>query len=257
MIKLSDDEGMCKEVTDASQLEALGNVNTTCPPLSLPTGQLIAMRARHYHLGADEGELREWLRPHAHRPLLYFARMFRRFGHFDNKNADAAFSERYAEAIQPAPEIRDVALRALKAVREAAKAEAGAQDGSAGRSLADAPLFDCVHMRRRDFIADHAEEESVTAYAARAAKKLRRQGKSKASGRQRRHLPVYLASDVAEEPATQAAFRKHFPQVLTCSKSSHLATWTASRALPTSPASLGKTAQSPWDARCGWAMWTN
>ena len=215
MVKLSDDEGMCKEVTDASQLEALGNVNTTCPPLSLPSGQLIAMRAKHYHLGADEGELREWLRPHAHRPLLYFARMFRRFGHFDKKDADAAFSKRYAEAVQPAPEIREVAARALKAVREATKVEAAAQEGSAGKSVADAPLFDCVHMRRRDFVADHAEEESVAAYAARAAKKLRRQGKGKASARQRRHLPIYLASDVAEEAATQAAFRKHFPLVLT------------------------------------------
>ena len=63
--------------------------------------------------------------------------------------------------------------------------------------------FDCVHMRRRDFLADHsAEEESVESYARRAAARLRR-----ADGA---FLPLYLASDVAEQPETLAAFKAAF-----------------------------------------------
>ena len=93
--------------------------------------------------------------------------------------------------------------------------------------------FDCVHMRRRDFVADHREEESVAQYAARAASKLQhvrgaggrrtgtsskaraRQRKSGAAVREASRLPVYLASDVAEEAETQQSFARHFGRVLT------------------------------------------
>ena len=74
-LRLADDERLCAEVRDSRQLEALGNVNATCPPLTLPTAQLVATTAAGYHLGADEAQIRAWLSPHAHRPLLYFARM--------------------------------------------------------------------------------------------------------------------------------------------------------------------------------------
>lgn len=237
-IRLSDDEQLCEEVTDTARMEALGNVEETCPPLRLEApSQLVAMRARRYHLGADEAELRAWLAPHAERPILYFGRMFRRFRRFASVGSQEAFDRRYAAGVQPSPAIKDAADRALKALR--------ALVGGDGH-------FDCVHMRRRDFVADHVEEESVEDYAARAVAKLQRRGSSGISGRGgngRRHKqrgphpshggfsrreakaqiqqqqlqqqqpqqpPVlYLSSDVGEELATQEAFRRHFGRVFT------------------------------------------
>ena len=64
-------------------------------------------------------------------------------------------------------------------------------------------------MRRRDFLADHAGDETTEEeYAERAATRLNGRGGGAA-------LPVYLASDVAEDLSTQAAFRKFFPRVVT------------------------------------------
>ncbi len=206
-VRLSDGEGLCAEVRDTAQLEALGNVAATCPPLELPQAQLRSMRARRFHLGASSDELAAWLAPHAHEPLLYFGRMFRRFHRFADGAQEAAFRRRYAEGVQPAPEIRAAAARALRALREAV-----AGDGT----------FDCVHMRRRDFVADHAQDEvSVEQYAATAAAKLRA-WRRKGSKHKKRHggkqlaeagiegggdPAVYLASDVAGTPEAQAAFR--------------------------------------------------
>ena len=56
-------------------------------------------------------------------------------------------------------------VQALRAAVRGAKASGGSPDGGG---------FDCVHMRRRDFVADHPEELSVDEYAAKAAAKLRR-----------------------------------------------------------------------------------
>lgn len=205
-IQLSDDEKLCEEVTDSQRLEALGNVNETCPPLRLPSAQLVARRARRYHLGMDESELRSWLAPYSREPLLYFGRAFRRFGRFSKAADEAAFRQRYAAGVQPAPEIRVAAERALQSLRAAAAVRAAAGKSAHGGRRAEG--FDCVHMRRRDFIADHAEEVGVEQYAAKAAAKLRRRGSNGRGGVAAR--PVYLASDVADEPATLAAFRRHF-----------------------------------------------
>ena len=66
-------------------------------------------------------------------------------------------------------------------------------------------------MRRRDFLADHVGEEvTVEDYAIRAAKRLRQQ-----PGAPVADLPLYLASDVAEQPAVKEEFRSHFPSVTT------------------------------------------
>jgi hypothetical protein len=202
-IQLAEGEQLCEEVADSARLEALGNVNETCPVLRLPDSaqQLVARRARRFHLGMDEMELRAWLRPYEAEPLLLFGRAFRRFGRFATPAGEADFRRRYAAGVQPAPEIRAAASRALKALRAAAAAASGGGDRS-GR-------FDCIHMRRRDFVADHAEEESVEQYAARAAAKLRRRGPGGA-GKAAPQRPIYLASDVADRPETLAAFRKHF-----------------------------------------------
>ena len=103
-------------------MEALGNVAETCPPLALPHGQLHSMRPRHFHpgaspgprpdskpgpkpdpdpdpnpgararrfhLGASDVEVATWLAPHAHQPLLLFARMFRRSRRFSNPEEHA------------------------------------------------------------------------------------------------------------------------------------------------------------------------
>ena len=77
-------------------LERLGNVNETCPPLQLRPGQLRTLKAKHFHLGASEAELRAWLAPHAHEPLLYFGRMFRRFHRFTSAEQHADFTRRFA-----------------------------------------------------------------------------------------------------------------------------------------------------------------
>ena len=47
--------------SDSAALESLGNVAATCPPLDLPSSQLVATTASGYHLGADEAQLRAWL----------------------------------------------------------------------------------------------------------------------------------------------------------------------------------------------------
>ena len=196
LIQLHSGEGLCAEVQNTSKMEALGNVDETCPPLRLPRGQLRAMRARRYHLGASSDELVRWLAPYASEPLLYFARMFRRFHRFSDATQHDAFQRKYALAVIPAPEIRAVASRALVRLRTSV--------GTDGR-------FDCVHMRRRDFVADHAKEElSVEEYARRAADILR-VGRHQAD----EGLPIYLASDVAAKPETKAAFERHFRAVKT------------------------------------------
>ncbi len=58
-------------------------------------------------------------------------------------------------------------------------------------------------------MADHADEQSVEEYARRAHEMLHRQ-----SGRGAQ-LPLYLASDVAEDASTREAFGRHFGRVLT------------------------------------------
>lgn len=58
-------------------------------------------------------------------------------------------------------------------------------------------------------MADHADEQSVEEYARRAREMLHRQS-SRGS-----QLPLYLASDVAEEASTREAFGRHFGRVLT------------------------------------------
>ena len=61
---------------------------------------------------------------------------------------------------------------------------------------------------RRDFVADHAEEErSVEEYALRAKERLHQLSS------QGTELPLYLASDVAEEASTRNAFARHFVRV--------------------------------------------
>ena len=174
-------------------LERLGNVNETCPPLQLRAGQLRTLEAKHFHLGASEAELRAWLAPHAHEPLLYFGRMFRRFHRFTSAEQHADFTRRFAWGVQPAPEIRAVAAQALQRLRRAV--------GGGG--------FNCVHMRRCARGADHTDEQSVDEYARRAHEVLHRQSSRRAQ------LPLYLASDVAEEESTRAAFGAHFGRVLT------------------------------------------
>lgn len=208
-IQLSDGEQLCAEVIDTARMEALGNVAATCPPLQLPASRLRQMRARRYHLGASSEELAAWLAPYSNERLLYFGRMFRRFHRFTDAAQDVAFRRRYADGVQPAPEIRAAAARALRTLRDAAGG-----DGS----------YDCVHMRRRDFVSDHAAEElSVEEYAKAAAERLRgwRTGKKKkkhakqgaeAEGKEAEPA-VYLASDVAETPEAKAAFAKHFRAV--------------------------------------------
>ena len=193
-VQLRANEQLCDEFLDSALMEKLGNVNTTCPPLQLGAGQLRAHLARRLHLGASEEELRAWLAPLEHEPLIFFGRMFRRFWRFSLPSAHSEFQRRYREGVQAAPEIRAIASYALRSLRETV--------GGNG-------AFHCVHMRRRDFLADHAEELSVDEYARRAAVQIRQQ-----SGADER-LPVYLASDTAESAATQAAFRAHFPRVLT------------------------------------------
>eukprot|EP00322_Chrysochromulina_rotalis_P001838 CAMPEP_0115889040 /NCGR_PEP_ID=MMETSP0287-20121206/32618_1 /TAXON_ID=412157 /ORGANISM="Chrysochromulina rotalis, Strain UIO044" /LENGTH=306 /DNA_ID=CAMNT_0003345743 /DNA_START=149 /DNA_END=1066 /DNA_ORIENTATION=+ len=206
----------------AQRSATLGNVAATCPPLRLQPGQLRSMKASRYHLGATSDELVRWLAPHANEPLLFFGRMFRRFHRFSVNADDATFRRRYAEGVQPAPEIRAVASRALRTLRSAVGG-----DGN----------FDCVHMRRRDFVADHASEEiSVEEYARRAAEKLRAVKKAqppakhkrndKRHGERKHHgestnseseemfdVAIYLASDVAELPETKAAFGRYFRAV--------------------------------------------
>jgi len=218
-VQLQDGESMCAEISDTMRMEALGNVAATCPPLRLQPGQLRSMKASRYHLGATSDELVRWLAPHANEPLLFFGRMFRRFHRFSVNADDATFRRRYAEGVQPAPEIRAVASRALRTLRSAVGG-----DGN----------FDCVHMRRRDFVADHASEEiSVEEYARRAAEKLRAVKKAqppakhkrndKRHGERKHHgestnseseemfdVAIYLASDVAELPETKAAFGRYF-----------------------------------------------
>ena len=132
-VQLHEGEELCHERTDAPELlEKLGNVNETCPPLQLRPGQLRTLKAKHFHLGASEAELRAWLAPHAHEPLLYFGRMFRRFHRFSSAQHHADFSRRFAWGVQPAPEIRTVAAQALQRLRNAVGGGA----------------FNCVHMRR-------------------------------------------------------------------------------------------------------------
>jgi len=192
-IQLSPGEQLCAETSDPLLMESQGKVNTTCPQLLLPAGQLRTIVAKYYHLGASEAQLIEWVAPFQQQRLLYFGRMFRRFSRFSSPAQQAEFSRRFQAGVQAAPPIRAVAAQALLALRRLA-----------GHS------FDCIHMRRRDFLADHAgEEATVEEYAERAARQLRAQGSSS------EQLPVYLASDVAENPSTQAAFRKHFPRVVT------------------------------------------
>ena len=189
-VQLHPDESLCEERTDSAALEALGTMNATCPSLRLPAGQLRSIRATKYHLGASETELAKWLAPLAHEPLLYFGRMFRRFGRFSSPRMHEAFRARYAAAVQPAPEIRAVAEEALRALR--------ALGGGSG-------AFDCVHMRRRDFVADHAaEERGVDEYAALSAERLH----AVSTGTDAPAAMLYLASDVADELGVREAFRR-------------------------------------------------
>ena len=122
------------------------------------------------------------------------AAVFRRFHRFTNHEVDAAFKIQYGQGVQPAPEIRVAASQTLHNLYVL---------------LGEGVKFDCVHMRRRDFVADHAAEElSVQDYARRAAQKLLdwRKLHNKDAGQ----TAVYLASDVAELSETRAAFLRHF-----------------------------------------------
>lgn len=127
----------------------------------------------------------------------YAIPQFRRFWRFRDAAEHASFVARYSTGVQAAPQIRTVASLALRTLRSLAGG-----DGT----------FDCVHMRRRDFVADHTEEESIDSYAVRAAKRLKRHGRGYGSSVDAPSAvkALFLASDVAEEPATQAAFRRAF-----------------------------------------------
>lgn len=120
--------------------------------------QLVTVRASESHLGASEAQLRQWLQPYAKEPLLLLGRAFRRFFRFESDAEHLAFRARLLEGLRAAPQIRAAAEASLGRLR--------AMAGPRGR-------FDCVHMRRRDFLADHAGEEvSVGEYARLAAKRL-------------------------------------------------------------------------------------
>ena len=133
--------------------------------------------------------------------------------------------------------MRTAASRAVRALR----ARSHARDGS----------FDCVHMRRRDFVADHPTEEvSVDAYAKKAAHKLRawrlaQRGGGGGGGGAR---PLYLASDVADEVATRLAFERHVGSslvtLLDVFPAGELDTFTATANLSRAPAASRAAALS-------------
>ena len=182
MLQISPAEVPCAELERPELLEARGATNETCPPLPLGPGQLRAHLASGRHLGATEMELRRWLEPEAESPLLLFGRMFRRFGRFDSPWAHAAFERRIALGLRPSPEVRIAASSALRILQDAVAAGAGGgsnfSESGAGSMRPPterwvAPDFDCVHMRRRDFIVDHAADElSVGEYARLAVARL-------------------------------------------------------------------------------------
>ena len=92
------------------------------------------------------------------------ARVARNAAAVSDAATQRAFDERYANGVRPAPAIRAAAAQALAALRANASAFSGGG--------ADGETFDCVHMRRRDFVADHKEEVSVEEYAEKAAARL-------------------------------------------------------------------------------------
>ncbi|KAL1511953.1 hypothetical protein AB1Y20_005233 [Prymnesium parvum] len=189
-VQLSAGETLCGESHDSSLMEARGKVNATCPPLAVEPSRLHTHLAAGFHLGATDAELLTWLAPFHAEPLLFFGRMFRRFWRFTSPRDHAAFVERFEQGVQPAPEIRAAAAATLRALRAA---------------TAPAAAFNCVHMRRRDFLADHeGEEVSVREYARKARLRLHAA-----------ELPLFLASDVAEDPAVKREFGAHFPRVIT------------------------------------------
>ncbi|KAL3911439.1 MAG: hypothetical protein SGPRY_008691 [Prymnesium sp.] len=194
-LQLSQGEALCAESVDSSLMERRGKDNATCPPLHIQPSRLHTRLASGFHLGETDSQLLEWLAPFSSQRLIFFGRMFRRFWRFESPTMQADFNRRLEWGVRPAPEIRAAAASTLRAVRAAAGGWGG---------------FDCVHMRRRDFLADHqGEEVSVGEYARRAASKLRAQ----AGGA--RSLPLYLASDVAEQPGVRRSFEQHFPRVIT------------------------------------------
>ena len=74
-----------------------------------------APRSSRIDLGPTSAQA--WLAPHAHEPLLYFGRMFRRFWRFSSAARHEDFQRRFAWGVQPAPEIRAVAAQALQILR--------------------------------------------------------------------------------------------------------------------------------------------
>lgn len=171
--------------------------------------------------------------------------MFRRFNRFSSAEHHADFSRRFAWGVQPAPEIRAVAAQALQRLRRAVGGGAFncvhmrrcAPLGERATPLPYPPPWSLStfpplstrphpstpsapstpttppspppHAGRRDFVADHADEQSVEEYARRAHEMLHKQSSRGAQ------LPLYLASDVAEEASTREAFGRHFGRVLT------------------------------------------
>jgi hypothetical protein len=147
---------------------------------------LLVFRANeHSFLGASETEVRRWFgdgTAFQHMPLLFFDDLFRRFWRFEQDEVESDFAERFERATRP----KEDALIAYIAHQ--------------------ARPFNCLHLRRGDFLQEHPEEKDLDSIAKLVSELLPRSE------------PLYIASDAIHDPLQYtnitAAFRRFFPRVI-------------------------------------------
>ena len=73
--------------------------------------------AVQYSTGASEGQLRSWLQPHEHEPVLMFEHLYHRFERFKDGGVQAEFDARLRAGLRPAPELQVAITLLVEALR--------------------------------------------------------------------------------------------------------------------------------------------
>ena len=136
----------------------------------------VTFRARSSK-GANEGQLRSWLQPHEHEPVLMFEHLYHRFEKFKDSGVQSEFDARLRAGLRPAPELQRVIALLVDALR-----------GRGG--------YNCLQVSAADLERNGAK---VFSRAARLISPRR---------------PTLLSADAALGAKARSQMSKHFDQPL-------------------------------------------
>ncbi|KAI9033203.1 nucleotide-diphospho-sugar transferase-domain-containing protein [Hyaloraphidium curvatum] len=155
---------------------------------NLPTGvPLVNVTAAGRFRGASDDELSTWFAPYAHQRVLHLTSSFRRFHKFLNRSRNSEFDDKLAKALKPSSDVRYAAGLVYNLLKERANASTG--NG----------IFNCVHIRRGDFLKVHEAERPLEEIASLLASMLDPT------------TALYVASDASPDPDFQKTLLRRFP----------------------------------------------